>query len=245
MQLLTQKDLDEKLAGVRTTAVINARFLRPFAGGQPAGDKGLAAFVQHHLGIDPESLEFEKAIARIRKDEIGERETTPEGGEVATSDVYQVNVIRQTELGSYISEHQIKALLKQAASRLGIFSAKGKVGSKGDLAEMGTIRACGESLQSEERPWEIYLRSGDRPASTEFVVLNGSVSTPMGKKSIQHHTEVSQEGAEFCFSVSWPEKKLTKDDIAMVIAAATQIGLGSCLSLGFGRFEVVSMEIQD
>jgi len=243
MTTLSQNDLDRMLQHIRSTATITARFLRPLAGGQPAGDKGLAAFVEHWLKISPDSPEFQQAIDRIKNEEIGERETTPEAGEVQTETVYAVNVIRRGEHGPYVAEHQIKAMLKQAASRLGLFTAK--KGSKGDVAEMGTVTAAGDSLQDPKRPWEIHLRKGGRAAATEFHSISGSVGTPSGKKSIQHHTEVCEEGAEFCFKIEWPAKKLTATDMALVIAAASKIKLGSCLSLGYGLFEVMSMEIDD
>jgi hypothetical protein len=239
----TQRDLNSLIEEIRTTATIRARFIRPLAGGQPAGEKGIQSFVQHHLGLDPESEEFAKAVERISKEEVGERETTPEGGEVETSEVYQVNVIRRSEYGPFVLEHLIKALLKQAASRLGIFTAK--KGAKGDMAEMGTVEAFGDSLADPNRPWEIHLIKDGAAAKTEYAVISGSVNTPKGKKSIQHNTETCEEGAEITFRISWPPNKLKADDMAKVIGAATVIGLGSCLSLGYGRFEVVKMTVED
>ena len=237
-----QQELDAMLAEHRQSMTIKARFLRPLAGGQPASDDGLRAFIKHHLGIAPDAPEFEAAFQRIRKEEIGERSTTPETGEVQTEEVYAVNVIRKSEHGSFLLEHQLKALIKQAASRLGLFQVKGKVGAKGDIAELGTITATGESLQNQDRPWEIYLRKNGAAAATHFVPISGSVGTPQGKKSIQHHTEVAEEGAEFSFQIAWPKKRLTMDDMKLILAAATQIGVGSCLSLGYGRFEVVDLQ---
>jgi len=237
----TQEDLDALMEKTRAKAIVECEFLRECAGGVPAGEKGLAAFVEHHLGLVPDTPDFEDAIKRIEKEEIGERETTAEGGEVDTAEVYQVNVIRHSEHGAYLAEHQIKALLKQAASRIGLFVARR--GSKGDLAEMGTVLAHGDSLQDPTRPWEIHLRNGDGAASTRYQEISGSVNSPKGKKSIMHHTEVAAEGSRFSFALLWPDTKLKADDLVSTIAAATQIGLGSCLSLGYGRFRVNNLEI--
>jgi len=242
-KIYTQDDLDALMEKTRAKAIVECEFLRECAGGVPAGEKGLAAFVEHHLGLVPDTPDFEDAIKRIEKEEIGERETTEEGGEVDTASVYQVNIIRHSEHGAYLADHQIKALLKQSASRMGIFSAKGKIGSKGDLAEMGTVLAYGDSLQDPTRPWEIHLRNGDGAASTRYQEISGSVNSPKGKKSILHHTEVAAEGSRFSFALLWPETKLKSDDLVATIAAATQIGLGSCLSLGYGRFRVNNLEI--
>lgn len=239
----TQRDLDKLLEKRRARAVVRCRTLRSIAGGQPASDKGLKAFVEHHLGLEPGSKEFEEAAQRIKHEEIGEKETTPEGGELETQEVYQVNCLRSSERGSFVLEHQIKALIKQACSRLDLFVKKR--GSKGDVAELGTVRAHGVSLQDPDRPWEIYLRDKNgEPAGTAWAAICGSVSTPKGKKSIMHHTEISEESAEFEFEFLWKSSKLGKNDFLMVMAAATQIGLGSCQSLGYGKFEVVEMEVE-
>ena len=248
----TQAELDTLLEAERCKATIRCRMLRPLAGGQPAGRKGVEAFVHYQCKIDPESEEGQAAVNRILKDEIGERETTPDGGEVNEAESYGINVIRRTELGPYIGHHQLKAMLKQAASRLGLF--KKKIGSKGDLVELGTVSAVGRSLADPARPWEVYLYKVDSggpddneecfaPADTHFDRLQGKVSTPAGMKSIQHDTEVAEESTQFHFELRWPTKKLKEEDMALVIAAATQIGIGSCLSLGYGRFEVMLMTV--
>ena len=241
---LTQADLDLMLQPYLGLATVHARLERETAGGQPAGENGLKAFVEHHLHLTPDTPEFDQALWRIMHEEIGEKETTPEGGEVETAEVYQVNVIRKTEHGPYVLEHMIKALLKQAASRMGLFQAKGKVGSKGDMSELGIVRAVGESLRDPARPWEIYLRKNGGPVPTRYQTISGSVGTPKGKKSIQHETEVTEEKAELRFSFQWYDKRLTSEDIALIFAAASHIGLGSCLALGYGRLEILDLQIE-
>ena len=246
MGTYTQAALDTALEGTRNSAKVTARLLRPLAGGQPATDKGLAAFVEHHLKIEPETAEFDAAIARIKNEEIGERDTTPEAGEVKEQKVYSVNVIRRSDRGAFVGAHQIQAMLKQAASRQGFFVSRR--GSKGGMSEMGTVIATDDSLQNPDRPWEIYLRHSDggdlaSPAETQFVKICGSVSSPQGPKSIVTHTEMAQEGATISFDFRWPVGKLTEKDMAETVWAATRIGLGSCLSLGYGVWEIVSMEI--
>lgn len=238
-----QKRLDAALATFRSTIRVKARFLLPFAGGVPASDRALEAFIEHHLHLAPETDAFRETFARIRKEEIGERDTTPETGEVATQTVYAVNVVRSTPDGPFVAAHQIKACLKQACSRLGMFNAKGKMGSKGDVAELGTVHAVGESVGNADAPWEIMLRKDGQAAPTHFDLISGTVGTPKGKKSIQHHTEVVEAGSEFEFEISWPAERLSPDDMMLAIAAMTQIGLGSCLSLAYGRFEVIAGEV--
>lgn len=235
----TEKEIAELADGSRSVARMTLRFLRPLAGGQPAGDKALEAFAEHHLKLVPGTQEFKDAIARIKTEEIGERDATPEVGEVQEKHVYAVNVIRRSDKGPYVLEHQVKALLKQAASRIGLFKAR--IGTKGDMAEMGTVAAIGESLRNPARPWEVYLRNGSGPATTSYDKIAGSVNTPRGKKSIQHHTEIAAEGSRISFEFRWPVGKLKAENLKEILAAAKIIGLGSCLSLGYGRFEVESV----
>ena len=238
-----QATLTDMLNEKRAKAHVICRMLRPLAGGQPADEKGLKAFVQHHLKLLPGTPEFDEAVKRIQIEEIGTKETTPENGEVETAKTYAVNVIRRSEKGPFILDHMVKAMLKQSASRLGLFATKGKVGSKGDMAELGTIVACGESLQAQDRPWEIYLRVNGGPAVTEYHKISGSVGTPKGRMSIQHHTEVALPPATFEFNLFWPAKKLTGEDMALIMAAATQIGIGSVKSLDYARFEIVDLDV--
>jgi len=237
----TQRDLDKLMSKRRGRAIVKCRAVRKIAGGQPAGDKALAAFVKYHLDLDPESNEGKSAIARIKNEEIGERDTGTPEGELDNKEVYQVNVIRRNMNGPFLLEHQIKAMLKQSASRLGYFVKKR--GSKGDMAELGTVRAHGTSLQFALRPWEIHLRKNGQSAPTSYDQITGCVSTTQGKKSIMHHTEVADEGSEFAFEFDWIPDKLGKNAMLEIIAAATQIGIGSCQSLGYGKFEVVELDI--
>lgn len=233
----TEAELAAMMDGERSAAAVTLTMTRRLAGSQPAGEKGVMAFVEHHLGLEPGSPEFEAACARIQKEEIGDREATPEGGEVQEVESYAVNVIRRSEHGPFVLEHQIKAMIKQAASRLGLFAAKGKVGCKGDVAEMGTVEAAGASLLNPKRPWEVYLVDANgKPVTTEWARISGSVGTPQGKRSIQHDTEVAPEGTMLHFIVRWPARKMKAEDMVKTIAAARVIGLGSCLSLDYGRF---------
>jgi len=238
---VNQSDLDAVLAKKRHRATVVCRAVRQLGGSQPADKKGLESFVQHVMGLDPDSEEFTEAVARIMDEEIGERETTPEGGELDEKSTYAVNVFRRNAHGPYLLNHQIQACIKAAASRLGFFVKKR--GSKGDMAELGTVSAIGDSLQDPTRNWEIHCRNGVGEAKVKFKRVNGKVSTPQGAKSIQHDTEFVEEGSNFAFEFSWMKGKLTPTDFLSVMAAATQIGLGSCRSLGYGRFEVVEMEV--
>jgi hypothetical protein len=237
----TAKQLNNLLEARRGRAVVHCKFVRPHAGGIPADEKGVCGFVEHHLKLVPETKEFKEAVKRIMEEEIGSSNTTPEEGELEDEHVYQLNVIRRNGHGPYLLEHMIKAAMKVAASKLGIFQAKR--GSKGDMAEVGTVLAYGKSLQNPQRPWEIYLHKKGKPVKTHYQKIQGSVNTPKGRKSVQHHTEITEEGVEFSFEFRWMENKLKASDIPKILATARVVGIGSCRSLGYGEFEVLSLEV--
>jgi hypothetical protein len=252
-KLWSSKDLRGLLEKYRCALLCTLMFRRGCVGGQPATQQGLEAFVQRVFEIDPMRLdgdkknpptnpEFIAAMGRVQG-EIGERNLTPAQGEVEEKKVYGVNVVRQSPLGPFLLEHQVKAGLKQSASRLGMFQRM--PGSKGDLAELGTVMARGDSLQNPDRPWELYIRKDGRPAKTEFTTLRGSVQTPKGKKSIQYEAETIEEGATVSFELRWPPDKLTRNHMAEVVAGLLAVGLGSARSLGYGQVDVVEFAIEE
>ena len=236
------KELKEIREKHRACAVVKCRMLRPTAGGVPAKEEGVGYFVEHHLEIPKDDPEHDRTVKRIMEEEIGERDDTPDQGELADKNVYAVNLIRRNEKGPFLLEHMVKACLKVAASRLEYFVKKR--GSKGDMSEMGTVLAHGASLKDEDRPWEIYLVDENGVSiDTEFHEITGTVSTPQGRKSISHHTEVTQEGAIFEFEFRWPTKKIKPKDIAEIISHIGNIGIGSVRSLEYGGFEVMEAQI--
>ena len=87
MGRFTQQDLTPIREKHRDLVVVKCRLQRAMAGGQPATDKGLEAFVEHYLGLAPDTPEFKATIDRIKKEEIGERKTGTEEGEIPTSAV--------------------------------------------------------------------------------------------------------------------------------------------------------------
>ena len=234
----TQDNLNEIIESQRAVARIKLMFVTPYAGGQPATKEGLEAFVEHQLGLARGSAEFEAAVSRITGEEI---DTAAEGMELDEKATYGVNVIRGNGNGHYIPEHCLKAVLKQAATRMNVF-VKSR-GSKGDIAEFGSVYAVGESLQDKEHPFHVYLRREDAPAPTHYEVLQGRVSTASGKMSIQHHTLVAEAGSTIEFELRCGVRGMKFGDMEKIIAGMSVIGIGSCLSIGFGKVRVLEYEI--
>jgi hypothetical protein len=225
---------DDMTSSVRCECTISTKLV----GGLPADRKALLAFAEHHLKIvDPQ--ERENAVARMLKEEIGERNVTPETGEVNEKQVYGVNIVRHDEQGRpFLGNWMIKACLKQAASRVGLFTETR--GTKGNMSEAGSVNAIGVSAQDPNHPEIIYLAQPDseEPASTYFEEFMGRVQSPQGPVSIIHHSECVAPGSRFAFEFQFLRGGLDEDAIEKTLAMAMICGLGSIRSLECGKFRI-------
>lgn len=240
MSSYTMKDLNAVYSAYCGSATAVCRLTREIVGGQPASDDGIRAFAKHHLKIADDQIEA--AVARIKGEEIGERDTTPATGEVREKESYGLNVLRHSEFGPWIGDWQIKAALKQATSRLGLFVAKR--GTKGDIAEMGKVSACGISLHGPEFQIHLIDAVTDGACATEYQKFLGRVNTPSGAKSIVNDAQTAPIGTRFSFRFQWFDGKLTEKDIVSIFSALTVVGLGSAKSLERGKYEIESLDIE-
>lgn len=227
------------------TAVIRCEceLATEIVGGVPASADGLRAFAKHHLRIVSEK-ELDEAVERMQKEEIGERDVTPELGELSEKMKYGVNVIRRDENGPWLGDWMVKAHYKQAASRLKIFVEYR--GSKGDFAEAGRVQAVGISLIERVHTERIYLRdeTGKRPAKTYFREFRGRVQTPQGAVSIIQNSEVCAPGTRFAFEYRVLPGTLKMDDFRDVVAMGMTVGLGSAKALECGKYRVTKCDIE-
>jgi len=239
-------EMERVFQGNLSLAAVRLRFTSDYVGGQPAMKKGVEGFVHHHLGLTGD--EAENAVARILGEEV--RIDKP-GDEVQEKISYALNVIRRNEAGiAYLGTWQLRAMIKQSASRLGLFVAKGKMGSKGDLSEAMLIKPDGPSDIGHHQQIGFCQPTEDEAGSDEmfkeriFQRFNGSVSTPKGRTSIQHDSEIAPTGCELHATIEWPSKKISGPDMAAILSLGQRIGLGSVKSLEHGRFFVMSLSIQ-
>lgn len=246
MGIYEAAELRERYEANTMRALVHCRLTSDYVGGQPANRVGVEAYCRHHLGLGGDSPEEiaarEAAVDRILKEEVGEKDATPNGGEIAKKESYGLSVIRRDAAGPWIGDWQIKAAVKAAFSRLGMFQTKGKIGLKGDVAEMGEVRANGPSLNGD--PAHVHLVNADgSPAAVGYVRLHGKVHTPQGAVSIVGDHECVAAGTEFHFVLRILGKRATEDDVAKMFACLGVAGIGSARSLQCGRFEVVRLEI--
>lgn len=242
MSTYTMRDLVKTYEAYCGEAIASCRFTREIVGGQPATPEGIQAFCLHHLHI-PEGPELDAAVKRILGEEIGEREVTTETGELKEKESYGLNVLRHDDFGPWIGDWQLKAALKQGASRVGLFVSKR--GSKGDMAEMGKISAHGISLHGPDFRIHLMDESGEAPAATIYQKFLGRVNTPTGAKSIVNDAECAPAGTRFEFRFQWYDGKLTEKDIVAIFAALPVIGVGSVKSLERGKFDIERLEVKE
>ena len=239
MSVYEASELRERYEGMTVRAVAKCTFETVLVGGQPATDKGLEMFCRHKLGLDGQELA--DAVKRIRDQEIGDRDAT-NGGEVKEAESYGVNCLRHDDDGAcWLGNWQIKACLKQAASRLGIF--KKAIGTKGDMAEMGRAEAFGISAGSHRERIRIMNPDGSPYMGNQFEKFMGRVNTPQGAKSIVHDSETAPAGCQFEFEFRMPGKLVTEEQLVSVFSAAMVCGLGSAKAMERGKFRIDRLEL--
>lgn len=243
MKRFTSEDLASRYRQLTSVATAHCTFTRELIGGIPPDEAGLRAFVEHHLHLIGE--EAKAAVRRIQAEELGLKEVPSAEGELQERLTYGIKVFRRDEWGPWLGDWMIKACLKAAASRLGLFAAKR--GTKGDIAEFGQVRAVGESLV-ELYPERIHLlqpvqrTDGDIPPV--YQEFRGRISSPSGSTSIISQHEYVPAGTEFAFQLRWYGKsKLSEDDMLNIFAVAQVIGLGSAKAFERGKFRVDELEI--
>jgi hypothetical protein len=105
-QTFSLADLTKRYQQITHSVTAECEFVTELVGGVPAKEEGVRAFVTHHLQLVGE--EAEAAVQRILRDEIGERDTTPDGGEVQTKLTYGINVIRRDEHGPWVGDWMVR-----------------------------------------------------------------------------------------------------------------------------------------
>lgn len=236
------EQLQQRYVEYTASIKCECEFATELVGGQPGDEAGIAAFVRHHLEItDPK--EASAAVRRIMNEEIGEHGVALPTDELAEKESYGVCMLRRSEHGPWLGDWQIKACIKQAASRLNLFSGT-YVGAKGDLAEAGQVVAVGKSLQQSEHPERIHLvNPNGEKVETYYTKFMGRVSTPNGKSSIVHDSECAAPGTRFAFEYRFLNSKLKEDDVLDLLSLAMVVGLGSARSLERGHFKILSADL--
>jgi len=235
----TQKDLENRFLELTGVARVRAMFQTELVGGAPADEAGVRAFIQHHLKLEGE--EAEGAVRRILSEETGQPAGKDEELELEEHRTYGLSILRCDECGPWIGNWMVKACLKAAASRLGLFVSKR--GSKGDVAEIGRVTGAGASGCKLAVDRIHLVDEEGLAAKTYYRQFKGRVSGPTGSVSIVGDRECAPEGTRFGFEFRWKKGKLADDDIANMFAIAQNIGLGSAKAFERGKFSIQELEI--
>ena len=240
-------DLQHRYESKTVRLLAECRFVTDLVGGMRGDRPGVAMFVEHQMKLTGQAAIEE--VDRIMTQEIGgaPKSIAPPEGELEETQEGVVNLIRRDAHGPWLGDWMIKACLKAAASRLNLFVQKR--GTKGDMAEMGTVRAVGVSFHETQGVIDpgrrIYLRSPDGgPATTELQFFRGRISSPQGSKSIQNVAECCLAGAQFAFEYRFADGKINEDDVADIAACAMVIGLGSCKAFERGKFAIERLMVE-
>lgn len=237
---LNAEQLTERYEALTMRAVAQCTFTTEVVGGAPATREGIEAFVTHHLKLEGD--EAASAIDRIIREESGQDIAGPED-ELQEKLTFGLTGFRKDPEGrAWLGNWQIKACLKQAASRLGLFMKK--KGAKGDLAELGSVAAYGKSALGPPR--RIYLINGDGAATaTYFQRFMGRVTGPQGSVSIVRDCECAPEGTRFAFELRVGRGRFTVEDIANIFACSMVVGLGSGKAFEAGKFRIDNLIIEE
>jgi hypothetical protein len=262
-KIYKMEDFAARFENLTNMARLEVEFTSNLTGGQPATRDGITEYVIHHLAKTNAGLrrenpkwtkgarkekryfltdEGESAVARIVNEEVGTEDVAPDTGELEDEKTYAVNVLRWTNGSPWLGDWQIKACIKQAASRLGYFVKK--KGSKGDLAEGGRVLPVDASERgSDHRVHLIHPEGPDGWERREWNRIFGRVQTPSGGQSIVTDAEVAPIGTRLFFEYRWARGKIGEEEILNTFTLAQNCGFGSAKSLERGRFKILQMEV--
>lgn len=241
----SQEQIERRFEAMTSRAIAECVLTTELVGGASSRPEDVEAFVTHHLKLTGD--EAAAAAARILREEGVARDITPENGEVEERYTYGLGVIRRDEHGPWIGNWMIKAALKQAASRVGLFTRKR--GSKGAFIELGRVSPVGHSSQGGH-PERVHLfvanGGGFQPASTYFEKFKGRVASPRGAVSIVSDRECVAAGARFAFEFRWgkADGRVTEEEVLDVFTAYSVIGQGSGKAFERGKIAFASLDIE-
>ena len=188
----------------------------------------------------------EDALKAYVKKEFKSEDTTPTDTDLELTEEKEISVtgFRCDDVGIYVGGYQVKAMLAQSASLLGLTTAKR--GAKNTLKEGLIIE--GRNAVGENTGTKCYLLPiKTEPDGTEG--HTGNVPTPQGNRSIVKAIEyVEQPSLKFALFIlenrmgadGTATKNLTVKDIKSILAHGRTVGLGSHRKYESGHFDVVS-----
>lgn len=191
-------------------------------------------------GLLADAEAMEKYLAAKFSPEDPTREAVKADLDLDKEQENMTTVFKRDAHGLYLGNHQIKAMLAQSASTLGITSKKR--GSKQTFKEGCIVNGIGSDDADTGR--KLYFHP-NREKADGIETITGNVQTPQGSRSILKASEyVEKAELKFCFAplvnrVALSGKGLTEKDILTILVNGQNTGLGSLRSLEEGKFEIL------
>jgi hypothetical protein len=204
---------------------VRIRIREALHGGKPKDPALLESHIKRKTGFEDEATR-----KLIEQAEEGAPEPAP--GDLDVTIEKSASRFLSDERGLYVETFQIKAMLRQSGSMLGLY--KKKRGSKQVCAEGLEVRG----LEHERR---VYLGKSEPDGTREATV---HAMTPKGPISGIKHTDYVGP-VELAFEV-WilktaaaETRHVGKDDLVEILTFGQENGIGADRSQGFGKFDVI------
>ena len=251
----------------RNVFLIELEFNDDVLGTQPRTEKLMRQFIESKLnreardaekkGLNPPSEERRKELIDRHLGRLfnqGVEETLEEEEKRMHTTFFQDGK------GPYVGVYQVKAMIRDMLTSLGI--TKSKRGSKSTFDNLLSVRACSTSgeVYQGENGLRLHFRRLEKGSDDKLVwrivpEVDGAVDkcahvmTAQGPRSVlKRHDKVEKGRLRFVVSVpaSMPKNRetalLRDEEIQKVFLAAQKAGLGCSRSQGHGSFTVVRLE---
>lgn len=193
-------------------------------GGKPKSDALLEAHIIRQTGHEDEATK--KLIAQAKEG------ATPEEGDLENRVEQSSTRFLSDERGLYIDAYQVKAMLRQSGSMLGLYKKR-----------IGTKQICAEGLEVKglEHERRVYLGKSAPDGTYEATI---HVTGPKGKLSGIKRVDFV-EGVGLAFEI-WilktdanEKRHVGEKDLVEILRFSQENGVGADRSQGYGKFDVV------
>jgi len=237
---------------------VEIEFNEDVLGGVPRTRELMAKFIESRLNREAKAAE-KKGIAppsEERKQELLTRhldrlfsDTVDETIEAESERNH--TTFFQDEHGPWIGEYQVKAMIREMMSCLGI--TMNKRGSKQTFQHLLTVRACDEEgniVEGDQGLRLHFLRDGKVVSEVDgYVDKTAHLMTAQGPRSaLKRHDKVVKASLRFALIVpaGLPKNRSTAilrdEEISKIFTHAQNDGLGCSRSQGHGSFKITRLE---
>ena len=197
--------------------------------------------------VPPTEVRIQEIVKRTMKEMFGDDvKTTIDKEEEKSQTTFKSNAF-----GPYIEPRQIKAMLREMQSTLGMTVTN--KGSKQTMQHLLVVQACDEhgiAFNGERVNQVNFERGGETIAEIDdFVEMCAHIIGPQGRRScIKRHGRIYGPSIRFLIRApaNLPKSRATAivrdSQIVRMLNHGQGDGLGACRSQGYGKFKIVKLE---